>query len=515
MRRHGIPEAILTDNGKVFTNRFGRGNGEVLFDRICRENGIRHLLTAPRSPTTTGKVERFHKTLKSEGIAGQTFADLAAAQAAVDAWVEHYNHQRPHQGIGMVAPIRRFELAAVSQREAIEAPPRPPEPELEHVAPLMATRRVNRHGIVSFAAANYHVARWLAGQTVRISIEGELVSFHHRGVLVATHARTHDPARERAALARQISGRKPRKREASRPDHPVAASSDAVTRKVDTTGSISFAAASYRVGSAYRARQQVQVAIVDDQVQIAFEGTVIRTARSVTTPPANTAPSPTPPAEPTASTPHDRRTATGPTPSRGYRNLNRRSSLMCRSGSWLTLRLRYVGDTSHPGAHRTRSTRTRAPRPSVVGPPIATRPAGAKRWDSPEPRERGSPDRRRSRPPFGPRSQRRRTGASSRVLETLEHAEELHALRHVERLEPSHRLLGRRDVGERRERGVRLRQALPVVGAQLLEERECLVDGRDRLDAGGEVVDGPVDLGRGPSTSGTRARCPSPRRCAA
>ena len=78
----------------------------------------------------------------------------------------------------------------------------------------MATRRVNRHGIVSFAAANYHVARWLAGQTVRISIEGELVSFHHRGVLVATHARTHDPARERAPwLARQISGRKPRKRE--------------------------------------------------------------------------------------------------------------------------------------------------------------------------------------------------------------------------------------------------------------------------------------------------------------
>ncbi len=49
MRRHGVPEAILTDNGKVFTGRFGPGTGEVLFDRICRENGIRHVLTAPRS----------------------------------------------------------------------------------------------------------------------------------------------------------------------------------------------------------------------------------------------------------------------------------------------------------------------------------------------------------------------------------------------------------------------------------------------------------------------------------
>ncbi len=56
MRRHGVPEQILTDNGKVFTGRFGPGTGEVLFDRICRENGIKHLLTAPRSPTTTGKV---------------------------------------------------------------------------------------------------------------------------------------------------------------------------------------------------------------------------------------------------------------------------------------------------------------------------------------------------------------------------------------------------------------------------------------------------------------------------
>ena len=72
MRRHGVPDQILTDNGKVFTGRFGPGAGEVLFDRICRENGIKHLLTAPRSPTTTGKVERFHKTLRSEFLTGNS-----------------------------------------------------------------------------------------------------------------------------------------------------------------------------------------------------------------------------------------------------------------------------------------------------------------------------------------------------------------------------------------------------------------------------------------------------------
>src|SRR3712207_8288743 len=36
MRRHGVPQEVLTDNGKVFTGRFGPGTGEVLFDRICR-----------------------------------------------------------------------------------------------------------------------------------------------------------------------------------------------------------------------------------------------------------------------------------------------------------------------------------------------------------------------------------------------------------------------------------------------------------------------------------------------
>lgn len=55
MSIHGVPQEILTDNGKVFTGRFGPKQSEVLFDRICRENGIDHLLTAPKSPTNTGK----------------------------------------------------------------------------------------------------------------------------------------------------------------------------------------------------------------------------------------------------------------------------------------------------------------------------------------------------------------------------------------------------------------------------------------------------------------------------
>ena len=70
-RTHGVPDEILTDNGKVFTGRFSKPAVEVLFERICRENGITHRLTAVRSPTTTGKIERFHKTLRAELLTGR------------------------------------------------------------------------------------------------------------------------------------------------------------------------------------------------------------------------------------------------------------------------------------------------------------------------------------------------------------------------------------------------------------------------------------------------------------
>jgi transposase InsO family protein len=66
--RFGVPQEIITDNGKQFTDRFGKG-GEVLFDKICRRNGITHLLTAPSSPNQNGKVERFHGTFRPDFLA--------------------------------------------------------------------------------------------------------------------------------------------------------------------------------------------------------------------------------------------------------------------------------------------------------------------------------------------------------------------------------------------------------------------------------------------------------------
>ena len=93
LRRYGVPEEVLTDNGKQFTGRFGQPRpAEVLFERILRENGITHRLTRVRAPTTTGKVERFHQTLRKELLASlPPLPSLEVAQQVLDAWVQDYN----------------------------------------------------------------------------------------------------------------------------------------------------------------------------------------------------------------------------------------------------------------------------------------------------------------------------------------------------------------------------------------------------------------------------------------
>ena len=267
MRTHGVPDQVLTDNGKVFTGRFGPGTGEVLFDRICRENGIRHLLTAPRSPTTTGKVERFHKTLRREFLTGKVFASIEEAQDALDVWVHHYNHERPHQSIGMVAPFERFRLAASQPVEATTAAPPPENDALVSAGQVPATtRRVGANGLISFASAKYRAGVWLVGQDVTVVCDGGLVHLQHRGVLIATHARRHSVDKQVAGQRRATKAPTPR-----RPS-PTAAS---VTRKVDSSGNVCFAGANYRAGTQYR-RRQVQVAVVGDMVEISIGNELIR-----------------------------------------------------------------------------------------------------------------------------------------------------------------------------------------------------------------------------------------------
>lgn len=196
MRAYGVPQQILTDNGKVFTGRFHAPPVEVLFDRICRENGVEHLLTAPRSPTTTGKIERFHRTLRLEFDTTQVFGSLALAQGALDEWVEYYNTSRPHQSLGDATPDERFHG------------PRAPRPRLVTVAvereaapgQQWVARKVTANGIACVGAQQVSVGKNFAGSHCDVLVSEETLQFWIGDQLVKAVARTEPrPIRKKRA----------------------------------------------------------------------------------------------------------------------------------------------------------------------------------------------------------------------------------------------------------------------------------------------------------------------------
>jgi transposase InsO family protein len=189
LRRWGVPEEILTDNGKVFTGRFNQPPVEVLFDRICRENAITHRLTQPRSPTTTGKIERFHRSLRSEFRTDRVFASIAVLQVELDEWVEDYNTNRPHQAIGMDAPVQRFQrdgLAAVTPLRAIASA----RPDPARSDGVWVARRASKVGVVCVNWQQVCLGVAAAGRNVDVWVTNEVMQFFDGDQLLRTEQRT-------------------------------------------------------------------------------------------------------------------------------------------------------------------------------------------------------------------------------------------------------------------------------------------------------------------------------------
>ena len=203
LETYGVPEEILTDNGKVFTNRFGKGDAETLFDRICRENGITHRLTAPRSPTTTGKIERFHRTLREEFLTGRLFSSLVTAQHELDLFIEHYNTERPHQGIKMMTPAERF-----YRRD--EAPPGPAllisDPRAARGGVEWVARTVNINGVVTVSGQQFSVGKHRCGRVIDVKVsERTLEAWDAHELIKAVKRLTVGEVRKKKAESRERS----------------------------------------------------------------------------------------------------------------------------------------------------------------------------------------------------------------------------------------------------------------------------------------------------------------------
>jgi transposase InsO family protein len=99
--RYGITvERLITDNGSPYRS--------TVHAIACRTLGIRHLRTRPYRPQTNGKAERFIRTMLGGWAYGALYRNSSDRAAALDGWLNYYNHHRRHSALGHKPPIARL-----------------------------------------------------------------------------------------------------------------------------------------------------------------------------------------------------------------------------------------------------------------------------------------------------------------------------------------------------------------------------------------------------------------------
>jgi transposase InsO family protein len=304
MDRYGVPSEVLTDNGKQFTGRFTKPRpAEVLFEQICRNHGITARLTKPRSPTTTGKIERWHQTLRRELLDHSgPFADLPAAQAAIDAWVHAYNHSRPHQSLGMAAPASLFRpappqvpgLASAPARSregnrngAPVSPASAPQTELAVIVPVSAgavefDTVIAGTGLLSVLPRiqRFRMGPQHAGQLAHVWADEHSVHILIGGALVKTAASNLAPAdlSELRLRGARPAGPPPAAAAARNARLPAGAVIE-VDRAVDSSGVLMLGGARLALGMNF-ARQRVTLRLDGHLLHVIRDGVLAKTLPS-------------------------------------------------------------------------------------------------------------------------------------------------------------------------------------------------------------------------------------------
>jgi transposase InsO family protein len=116
---YGLPEALLTDNGAVFTANSRRG--KVVLESELERLGVEGKHSAPYHPQTCGKVERFHQTLKKFLAKQSSPTSVALLQLQLDTFRIYYNQQRPHRALQGRVPLFAFN-ARLKARPATPQP---------------------------------------------------------------------------------------------------------------------------------------------------------------------------------------------------------------------------------------------------------------------------------------------------------------------------------------------------------------------------------------------------------
>jgi len=80
------------------------------FEETCQRLGIRLFVLPPKSPKLNGHVERMQRTFREEFYTRPLPSKIPELQRELDAYLDYYNHERPHRALNGFAPLELLDL---------------------------------------------------------------------------------------------------------------------------------------------------------------------------------------------------------------------------------------------------------------------------------------------------------------------------------------------------------------------------------------------------------------------
>jgi len=173
---YGLPDALLCDNGNPWGN--SQTTGYTLFEIWLMERGILPIHGRIRHPQTQGKEERFHKTMDDELLKRTEIMNMKHAQECFDAFRNCYNHERPHEALGMGVPASFYRASNRQKPNFIAEWEYPNE---------CVLRKVKSSGYIKYGNQGYFLSEAFAERTIAIresSLEN-CINLYFRGFRVA------------------------------------------------------------------------------------------------------------------------------------------------------------------------------------------------------------------------------------------------------------------------------------------------------------------------------------------
>lgn len=166
----GLPDRVTIDRDPRFVGESHRRENPAPFLRFWLCLGVEVSICPPRRPDLNGFVERYHRTYEEECLQVYRPVDLEGVRTVTEMFRQHYNHERPHQGLSCGNRPPRVAFPSLPVRPSV---PKTVDPDrwIEALHGRCYVRKVQTDTSVSVGSGRYYLTRALIGQEVILQVD--------------------------------------------------------------------------------------------------------------------------------------------------------------------------------------------------------------------------------------------------------------------------------------------------------------------------------------------------------